>query len=348
MATYPTLKNGSNGSDVKKLQQALVDKGYDVGAKGVDGIYGANTAAAVKKYQTDNKLKIDGIAGNETLGHIYGATATTSPTTNTSGATASTPTSDVDIALQRVNQLLSETPGEFSTDWTTQLSDMYNKIIGREDFSYDLNGDALYQQYKDQAITQGNMAMMDTMGQAATMTGGYGNSYAQSVGQQAYQGYVQGVNDKVPELYQLALDQYNQEGQELYDQMSLATAMEKQEYAKHRDTVSDYNTKLGLAYDRLDAAKNWEYTKERDAIEDAQWDKQMKETKRMNDITARQAQNTYTLTASQEAEFMKYINDKDWESADEFIAKMRDEGLSDYMASWYLNKFIDPSYFDEK
>lgn len=278
MATYTTLRRGSNGEDVKKLQTALGFTGKDV-----DGIYGPKTESAVKNYQTNNNLKIDGIAGNETLGHLYGATATTSPTTNTSGATASTPTSDVDIALQRVNQLLSEAPGEFSSDWTTQLRDMYNKIIGREDFSYDLNGDALYQQYKDQAITQGNMAMMDTMGQAATMTGGYGNSYAQSVGQQAFQGYVQGVNDKFPELYQLALDQYNQEGQKLYDQMSLAAAMEQQEYAKHRDTVSDYNTKLGLAYDRLDAAKNWEYTKDRDAIEDAQWKKSFDEGVRQFD-----------------------------------------------------------------
>jgi hypothetical protein len=47
-----------------------------------------------------------------------------------------------------------------------------NEILNRKDFSYDLNGDMLYQQYKDNYINQGKMAMMDTMGQASAMTGG--------------------------------------------------------------------------------------------------------------------------------------------------------------------------------
>ena len=62
---------------------------------------------------------------------------------------------------------------------------------------------------------------MDTMGQAQAMTGGYGNSYAQTVGQQTYQGYLQGLNDQVPALYQLALDKYNSEGNQLKDNMGI-------------------------------------------------------------------------------------------------------------------------------
>ena len=65
------LKTGSSGSDVKKLQKALVDAGYDVGGTGVDGVFGKNTAAAVKKYQKDNGLAVDGIAGKNTLGSLY-------------------------------------------------------------------------------------------------------------------------------------------------------------------------------------------------------------------------------------------------------------------------------------
>ncbi|MEN6313264.1 MAG: peptidoglycan-binding domain-containing protein [Clostridiaceae bacterium] len=66
MAYY---KYGSKGDDVKKLQQALTDAGYDT--KGTDGIFGANTQAAVKAYQKDKGLTVDGIVGQQTLGSLY-------------------------------------------------------------------------------------------------------------------------------------------------------------------------------------------------------------------------------------------------------------------------------------
>ena len=77
--------------------------------------------------------------------------------------------------------------------------------------------------------------MQDTMGQAQAMTGGYGNSYAQSVGQQSYQGYLQGLNDQVPNLYQMALNRYIQQGDQLKDQYSMLTAQEAQDYARWQD-----------------------------------------------------------------------------------------------------------------
>ncbi len=140
------------------------------------------------------------------------------------------------------NQLASKLNPQ-ANPYQQGLNDALNKIMNREKFSYDLNGDALYQQYKDQYITQGQQAMMDTMGQAAALTGGYGNSYAQTVGQQTYQGHLQGLNDKVPELYQLALDQYNREGDELYNQYALFADRENTEYERayreSRDAVDD-------------------------------------------------------------------------------------------------------------
>ncbi len=85
MATYTQLSSGSRGDEVKKLQQALVDAGYNIGTAGVDGSYGPDTTAAVKKYQQDKGLQVDGIAGEKTLGSLYSAGQTTqqaSPTTS--------------------------------------------------------------------------------------------------------------------------------------------------------------------------------------------------------------------------------------------------------------------------
>ncbi len=130
-------------------------------------------------------------------------------------------------------------------DWTggtygEALKNQLDKINNREKFTYDLNGDALYQQYKDQYVNQGRLAMQDAMGQASAMTGGYGNSYAASVGNQAYQGYLQKLNDVVPELYQMAYNKYVQEGQDMKDVYSMLNNAYNTEYGEHRDKVADW------------------------------------------------------------------------------------------------------------
>ncbi len=55
------------GDDVKETQESLIRFGYDIKA---DGIYGKNTDKAVKHFQTEYKLKIDGIVGPVTLAYL--------------------------------------------------------------------------------------------------------------------------------------------------------------------------------------------------------------------------------------------------------------------------------------
>lgn len=134
---------------------------------------------------------------------------------------------------------IPEEEKKFTTGYQSQYKDqiqgLYDRIANRKDFTYDVNADAMYQQLKDQYVQGGRMAMMDTMGQAQAMTGGYGNSYAQGVGQQAYQGYLQGLNDQVPNLYQMALNRYIQQGDQMLDQYGMLTAQDAQDYARWQD-----------------------------------------------------------------------------------------------------------------
>lgn len=139
------------------------------------------------------------------------------------------------------------------------LNDIINKINNREKFSYDLNGDALYQQYKDQYMNQGKLAMLDTIGQASAMTGGYGNSYAVTAGNQAYQTYLQKLNDVVPELYQIAYDKYSKEGDDLYNKVSLYNTMYGNEYGEYRDSISDWNAEASRLEDRYYNERNYDY-----------------------------------------------------------------------------------------
>jgi peptidoglycan hydrolase-like protein with peptidoglycan-binding domain len=60
----PTVKNGSSGEAVKLAQQLLTDYGYDPGS--VDSAFGPKTEKAVKQFQTDFGLTVDGIVGPKT------------------------------------------------------------------------------------------------------------------------------------------------------------------------------------------------------------------------------------------------------------------------------------------
>ena len=162
-------------------------------------------------------------------------------------------------AGQALQNVIDVKPAGYSSSWLEQIQDTLNKINNREKFSYDVNGDALYQQYKDKYIQQGKMAMQDTMGQAAAMTGGYGNSYAATVGNQAYQAQLNNLNDIVPELYQMAYDRYNQETQDLYNKYSIYADREKTEYGKYRDTVSDWQAERDYYANRYDTERNYDY-----------------------------------------------------------------------------------------
>lgn len=171
-------------------------------------------------------------------------------------------------------------PGAYQSQWQTQLNDTMNKILNREDFKYDMNADALYQQLKDRTVNLGQQAMMDTMGQAAKLTGGYGNSYAQTVGQQAYQAQLQGLTDRMPELYQLALDQYNRQGQDLYQKVGLLGDQDDRDYNRYLADYDMWSGERDYLTGRLDADRNFDYGSFRDTVADSQWQAEFDEALR--------------------------------------------------------------------
>jgi peptidoglycan hydrolase-like protein with peptidoglycan-binding domain len=62
---YVTLQPGAYGPQVRELQRELRQRGYNPGP--IDGVYGAQTARAVRQFQREEGLRIDGVAGTETL-----------------------------------------------------------------------------------------------------------------------------------------------------------------------------------------------------------------------------------------------------------------------------------------
>lgn len=64
------VPQGNRNTDVADVQKSLIAFGYTLPKHGVDGIRGPETSAAVRKFQQDNNLKVDGIPGIETVTKI--------------------------------------------------------------------------------------------------------------------------------------------------------------------------------------------------------------------------------------------------------------------------------------
>lgn len=319
MATFSfggtNLKKGASGDTVKRIQEGLNNNGYNLT---VDGIWGDNTDKAIRDYQSKNGLTVDGIYGVNTHNALFGIAGDNTPTKPTEPDSYS----DIDLSkydsgYQKSDDVINaenkkteaenavKNYGDFSYSNQEAFDAIMNKILNREQFSYDLNGDALYQQYKDKYIQQGKMAMQDTMGQAAAMTGGYGNSYASTAGNQAYQASLENLNDVIPELYQLAYDKYNQEGQDMLNKYSMLSDDRNMQYGmwgdKYNRLIGDrdyYGNEANNAYAKdygewsdqrnYDQSQYWNennfgYGKYRDSVADWENERAFQEAKRQYD-----------------------------------------------------------------
>ena len=134
-----------------------------------------------------------------------------------------------------------------------QANDLLAQYDARGPFSYNAATDPLFQSVKDQYVHQGQRAMQDTMGQAAGLTGGYGSSYSQSVGNQAYNEYLTKLNEQIPALAQQARTAYDNEGQRMLDRYNLALNAANTAYGQGRDALGD------LRYEQEWAQQQKEY-----------------------------------------------------------------------------------------
>ena len=67
-ASTALMRHGDRGDDVARLQGVLGEMGYDLGE--ADGIFGPRTASAVRAFQDDLGIAVDGVVGAQTLGRL--------------------------------------------------------------------------------------------------------------------------------------------------------------------------------------------------------------------------------------------------------------------------------------
>lgn len=148
----------------------------------------------------------------------------------------------------------SESAPVYRDEARQKQSSLYEQIAAQGPFRYDPGADPLYGLTRDRYVQQGRMAMKDSMGQAAALTGGYGSSYGQAVGQQQYDASLQGLAELIPKLYQTAYERYQDQGEALQKQYELLGRQADRDYDRYRDELGDWQQERAWQQDREDAA----------------------------------------------------------------------------------------------
>lgn len=171
---------------------------------------------------------------------------------------------------------------QYVNRYQSQIDDLTAQILGREAFSYDPETDPSYQQYKESYTRGGERAMQDTLAQMAARTGGLASSYASGAAQQTYDNYMAALADKVPELRQLAYSMYQDEGNNLRNNLSMLASLEQGEYGKFADQLVQYNTDRNFNYgayrDTIGDQRysnEWNYQVGRDQLADQRYNTEL-------------------------------------------------------------------------
>nr|DAH52084.1 MAG TPA: hypothetical protein [Caudoviricetes sp.] len=171
----------------------------------------------------------------------------------------------------------------YNYDQSGQISAKLDALLNRTPFSYDAVSDPLYQQYRKQYTREADRSAEDVLGKAAVMTGGMPSTAAVAASQQASDYQMSQMTDKIPELQQLAYSMYQDKLSGDRADLNTLIGIEDNNYNRWladrnylyqlaRDQVGDQQTADALAYQKQQDKLNYDYQKERDAIEDARYD----------------------------------------------------------------------------
>lgn len=146
----------------------------------------------------------------------------------------------------RIDAMYGDRYRDYTSKYQPQMDGLMDRILNRGDFNYNWSDDPLYRQYAARYAQQARQGMQDAMGQAAGLTGGYGSSYAQAAGQQAYANQMAGLNDQAMQLYQMAKDRWDTQGDEMRSNLGALTGLEDRNRA-------NYESDRDVYYNRNDA-----------------------------------------------------------------------------------------------
>jgi len=162
-------------------------------------------------------------------------------------------------AMANLQAIQDQKPQGYNSKYSEKLDSLLQQITNPEKFKYSFNGDEMFKYYADLYTQKGKQAAQDTMGQAAALTGGYGNSYAQQAANQQYQQYLLGLYDKGMEMQNQAWDRYKYGQQQLADQYNTLQGADQIDYGRYTDAYNNWMNERQYATDRYDTEYNRDY-----------------------------------------------------------------------------------------
>ena len=151
----------------------------------------------------------------------------------------------------------------YASKYDGAISALMQRLLGREEFSYDHTQDPLYQQMEAQYTKGAQRAMDDTLGKVAARTGGIASSYAASAAQGAYNEHMEGLASQIPALQQLAYAMHMDKQEGKRADLNLLLGLEELDYGRHLDALGQFNNDRSFAYGMS-----------RDALNDRRYDEE--------------------------------------------------------------------------
>ena len=128
-SSYPTIRYGSSGQEVRRLQQALNRAGYSLE---VDGGFGEKTRAALMDYQRRAGMTPDGVAGSKTWASLGLQSAQDRLADLEKGYNPSRETQE---ARRSWEELAARQPGDYTSPYADRMEDLLRQMESREAFS---------------------------------------------------------------------------------------------------------------------------------------------------------------------------------------------------------------------
>lgn len=138
---------------------------------------------------------------------------------------------------------------KFTNPYGMNLNNSLNRINNSK-FSYSVNKDALYNQYKNQYQAMGNVAMQEAQANATALTGGFSNSYAQTAGQNAYNSYLSQLQNIIPQLYSQARSIYDTDLSNEYNKANLYSSLGTQKFNEYQAQAEQGAANREYAYNK--------------------------------------------------------------------------------------------------
>ena len=245
-----------------------------------------------------------------------------------------------EIQSTNINQ---QAPAPYESPYSAQIDSILNNIINRQPFNYNVNADPIYKQYNDAYTQSGNLAMRDAMGNVAALTGGYGNTYGQTVGQQVYNQHMGQLNNVIPELYQAAYGRYQNEGNNLLNNLSALQGLEQQAYGQYRDTIGDYQSDRAFDYNKSQDAlaqqnldRQFEYGVSQDTLAQENWNRQFEHGVSQDTLVQQNWEKSFDYGVSQDT-----LAQENWKKSFDYDKQMDDRAQQNYLSDRSYNRSQD-------